>query len=216
MGGAYTDRVVYWPASDPLVTGVGGTRLHVDTAGRRTSPDTAWNDGHNLAVFRYTRSDPWASGGGVSRLFHRPAYQDAVRRIVGDRRGVPDIAMSASFSGGVLIYASYRVSSLRGSPGWNITGGTSAASPEFAGIVAIADQYARRRLGLLNPALYRLEAEHAKGIVDVTKGNNTVTFTGPNGKPFRLNGYQARRGYDLITGVGTVDGAFLIPELAKR
>ena len=214
-GPFYTHRVVYWPASDPLVTAVGGTRLHLDAAGRRTSRDTAWNDSHSLAVLNYTHNDPWASNGGLSTLFGRPAYQDAVRRIVGDRRGVPDVALSASFTGGVLAYGSYREGSFRGIPGWGIGGGTSAATPEFAGIVAIADQFARRRLGFINPALYRLEREHARGIVDVTKGNNTVTFPLPNGKPFRLKGYQAKPGYDLVTGIGTVNAARFVPELAE-
>jgi subtilase family serine protease len=79
--------------------------------------------------------------------------------------------MSASLSGGILLYGSYT-----GKAKWSTSGGTSAASPEFAAIVAIADQYAGRRLGLLNPALYRLEAKKAPGIMDVTQGNNTVSF----------------------------------------
>lgn len=217
-GSLYTHRVVYWPASDPLVTGVGGTRLHLDAAGRRTSPDTAWNDSHNLAVAEYAAAVPWASGGGVSMLFGRPAYQNAARRIVGDHRGVPDVALSASLTGGVLVYASYRVrvGAFRGSSGWLITGGTSGATPEFAGIVAIADQYAHRRLGLLNPALYRLEQADAPGIVDIVKGNNTVTFSISATKTFTLTGYHAKRGYDLVTGVGTVDAGRLVPELARR
>ena len=215
-GALYTHRIVQWPASDPLVTGVGGTKLHLDAAGRRTSPDTAWNDTHSLAVYAYEKLDPWASNGGVSTLFGRPSYQDAVRSVVGDRRGVPDVAMSASLSGGVLVFASYRVDSLRGRLGWLITGGTSGATPEFAGIVAIADQFAHRRLGLLNPALYRLERAHAPGIVDVVKGNNTVTFPISQTKTFTLKGYHAKRGYDLVTGVGTVDAGRLVPELARR
>lgn len=217
-GSLYTHRVVYWPASDPLVTGVGGTRLHLDAAGRRTSPDTAWNDSHNLAVAGYAAPLPWASSGGVSTLFRRPSYQDPVRSIVGNHRGVPDVALSASLTGGVLVYASYRVraGAFRGSSGWLITGGTSGATPEFAGIVAIADQYAHKRLGLLNPALYHLEQEHAPGIVDVVKGNNTVAFPISPTKTFTLKGYHAKRGYDLVTGVGTVDAGRLVPELARR
>src|SRR5262249_5127347 len=87
----YNQRVTYWPASDPLVTGVGGTKLDLDAAGRRLSPDTAWNDTHNaaaLAQFRETPPFPLASGGGVSTIFGRPAYQDGVRRLVGSHRGV--------------------------------------------------------------------------------------------------------------------------------
>ena len=71
------------------------------------------------------------------------------------------------------------------------TGGTSEATPEFAGIVAIADQYAHRSSGLINPALYRLEQEHAPGIADVTKGNNTVSFT-RGGKTIAIKGYRSQ------------------------
>ena len=97
-------------------------------------------------------------------------------------------------------------------------GGTSEATPEFAGIVAIADQFARTRLhkgrlGLINPALYDLYQLHAPGIVDVTRGGNTVSFPVTGGL-FTVRGYSARPGYDLVTGLGTVDAAKLVPGLA--
>ena len=209
-GTAYLHPVVYWPASDPLVTGVGGTRLHLNAAGDRTSPDTAWNDSRNKVVEKLFGALPWASGGGLSAVFGRPAYQDPVRGITGNHRGVPDVSLSASLSGAVLIFESYT-----GAPGiWAPGGGTSAATPEFAGIVAIADQYAHKRLGLINPALYRLEQAHAPGIVDVTKGSNTVSFT-QHGKTVTVQGYPARPGYDLVTGVGTINAARFVPELAR-
>jgi subtilase family serine protease len=215
-GTFYEHRVVWWPASDPLVTGVGGTRLHLNAAGDRTSPDTVWNDTYNAAVQRITKREglptpfPWASGGGLSAVFARPAYQDPVRGITGSHRGVPDVSMSASLSGAVVIFESYT-----GAPGgWGIVGGTSEATPEFAGIIAIADQYAHKRLGLINPALYRLEQEHAPGIVAVTKGSNTVSFA-QNGKTFTLRGYRAAPGYNLATGIGTINAALFVPELAR-
>jgi subtilase family serine protease len=209
-GTSFDHRVVYWPASDPLVTGVGGTELHLTASGMRSSPDTAWNDNANPVVQKVAGPEYlWASGGGQSSVFSRPRYQDSVRQTVGDTRGVPDIAMSASLSGAVLLYESFT-----GAPGvWGPGGGTSAASPMLAGIVAIADQYARTRLGLINPALYQLEREHAPGIVDVTRGNNTVSFT-LSGAPVTVEGYPAEPGYDLVTGVGTVDAARFVPELA--
>lgn len=211
-GPFYTHRVVEWPASDPLVTGVGGTTLHLTAVGGRTSPDTAWNETLDAAAVGQlgaTPPFPFASSGGLSEIFTRPAYQDPVSGIVGDHRGVPDVALSASFSGGVLIFESFT-----GAPGvWAPGGGTSAATPLLAGIVAIADQYAHKRLGLINPALYRLEQEHAPGIVAVTTGNNTVTFV-QNGQVTTLQGYQAGPGYNLVTGVGTIDAARFVPELA--
>ena len=210
-GGSFDHRVVEWPASDPLVTGVGGTQLHLTAAGRRTSPDTAWNDNANPAVERILKGAILgASGGGVSSVFRRPGYQNPVRGITGQHRGVPDVAMSASYSGAILIYESYT-----GAPGrWGSGGGTSEATPLFAGIVAIADQYAHARLGLINPALYKLEQQHAPGLVDVTHGNNTVSFRSGD-STVTVEGYPARPGYDLVTGVGTVDAARLVPELAR-
>ena len=126
--------------------------------------------------------------------------------------------MSAAFSGGVMLYATYPGAAPRGWQG--VSGGTSEATPEFAGIVAIADQYSRTRLhkgrlGLINPALYRLARSHAPGIVDVTRGNNTVAFPTAPGKVTTVKGYAARRGYDLATGVGTINAARFVPELAR-
>ena len=83
----------------------------------------------------------------------------------------------------------------------------------FAGVIALADQVAGHRLGPVNPALYRLAAAHAPGIVDVTKGNNTVLFS-QGGRRHEVRGFTARRGYDLASGVGTVNAALFVPELA--
>jgi subtilase family serine protease len=210
-GTSFDRRVVYWPASDPLVTGVGGTELHLAASGRRTSPDTVWNDNANPVVQKLAGPEYlWAGGGGLSAVFGRPWYQDPVRGITGQQRGVPDVAMSASLSGAVLAYESFT-----GAPGrWGPGGGTSLASPLFAGVVAIADQYAHARLGLINPALYALDRRHAPGLVDVTQGNNTVSFTA-DGTTVTVDGFPALRGYDLASGVGTVDAARLVPELAR-
>ncbi|HEV7957915.1 MAG TPA: S53 family peptidase [Acidimicrobiales bacterium] len=204
----YDHPIVDWPASDPLVTGVGGVTLHLNAAGNETSPDTAWNDSHSKAVRKRFGAYPWASTGGLSAIFARPSYQDSVASTVGNHRGVPDVSMNASLSGAILLYGSFT-----GTGAWSPGGGTSAACPEFAGIVAIADQYAGRRLGLINPALYRLEAEKAPGIVDVTSGNNTVSFS-VNGTTKTVKGYTTTRGYDLVTGVGTINAALFVPELA--
>ena len=105
--------------------------------------------GSDAAVAKKFGAAPCASTGGLSAIFPRPAYQGSESATVGDHRGVPDVSMSASLSGGILFYESFT-----GKGTWSHCGVTSAASPEFAGIVAIADQYAGRRLGLINPALY--------------------------------------------------------------
>jgi len=207
-GGFRTRPVVDWPASDPLVTGVGGTRLQLTAAGRRIAPDSAWNEDGNRAVARYAGALPWASSGGRSAVFTRPAYQDPVRGVTGGRRGVPDVALSASFRGGFLSYGSFT-----GRGGWKPAGGTSVATPMLAGLVAIADQAAHTRLGLINPALYKLAQAHAPGIIPVTRGSNTVRFS-QGGRTVTVRGYRARAGYSLVTGVGTIDAARFVPELA--
>ncbi len=79
--------------------------------------------------------------------------------------------------------------------------------------MALADQVARHPLGLINPALYAMSALHLPGLVDVTSGNNTVTFT-QGGTKHTVRGFNARRGYDLASGVGTVNAAEFVPELA--
>jgi subtilase family serine protease len=213
-GNYYTSPVTQWPASDPLVTAVGGTQL---TLSGGTYTSTTWNDTHNPAVNQYLAGDagpnPAASGGGKSEFFARPSYQDNVKSLVGTQRGVPDISMSAAFNGAVAAYGSFGGRP----PGWSLAGGTSEATPEFAAIVALADQVAGHRLGLLNPRLYALSARHAPGITDVTSGSNTVSFgQGTAGKLYTVQGYSARKGYDLVTGVGTVNAPSLVYELAGR
>ena len=192
-GTYYTHRVVSWPASDPLVTAVGGTQLYLSAAGHRTSPDTLWND----------------SNGGVSSVFARPWYQNGVASVVGNARGVPDITMSAACNGAIWTYQSFP-----GAPaGWHLSCGTSEATPLFAGIVALADQVAGYGLGLINPALYAMKAHHAPGLVPVTSGDNTVTVT-QHGQTYTITGYQAGPGYNLASGLGTVNAAQFVPTLA--
>ncbi len=233
----YPSRVTSWPDSDPLVTAVGGTQVRPQGTGYTS---VAWNDTYDRAWTLYAEGSadpaPAASGGGTSEFFGRPSYQNGVKAVTGAHRGVPDIAMSAACDGAVSVYSSY----LPGQTGWSLTCGTSEATPEFAAIVALADQVAGHPLGLINPALYQLESEHAPGIVDVSSGNNTVSFdqstdakgagirnkgtqnlgaqgTGPQNtgiEPVTVRGYTAVKGYDLVTGVGTVNAQQLVYELA--
>ena len=194
----YTRRVVDWPASDPLVTGVGGLDLNLNQAGGRLAPDQVWNDGGDVAS---------AAGGGQSVVFGRPAFQNGVASVVGRHRGVPDVSLSASCDDPVDIYSSFDGAQ------WSDICGTSEATPIFAGIVALADQVAGRPVGPINGFLYAMAARHDRGIVDITHGNNTVSFN-QNGKQYTVRGWKAVRGYDLSSGVGTVDAEFFVPELA--
>ena len=210
----YTHPVVGWPASDPLVTGVGGTQLSLNASGQRTAPDQVWNDTYNTSLqevfFGDAGPNPLATGGGKSSVFSRPWYQNGVANVVGRSRGVPDVAMSGACSGLVDTYQSFGGEAA----GWYVDCGTSEASPLFAGIVALTDQVAGHSVGFINPALYALSAEHAPGLVDVTQGNNTGGFT-QNGTLYTVQGYSAGRGYDLASGVGTVNAALFVPELAR-
>jgi subtilase family serine protease len=192
----YSMPVSSWPSTDPLVTSIGGTQLSLDNNGSRTAPDTVWNDGFG------------AGGGGLSQVFNRPIYQIGVKGTVGSARGVPDISMTSAVNGAAWIYLSFGGF---GGPGWQLVGGTSEATPIFSGIVALADQVAGHRLGLINPGLYALGAlsQHTKiptGLVDVTTGNNS--FGG-------VTGYNAGPGYDLASGWGTIDANTFVPALAK-
>jgi|HubBroStandDraft_3_1064219.scaffolds.fasta_scaffold29207_1 subtilase family serine protease len=195
----YPFRVNSWPSSDPLVTSVGGSQLYLDNAGNRLQPDSVWNDGIG------------AGGGGESGVFSRPLFQAGVRGVVGSHRGTPDISMSAAVNGGCWVYMSFAGIETPGvsDPGWYIFGGTSEATPIFSGIVALADQVAGHRLGLVNPALYALGAASAHGVntglVDITAGNNS--FNG-------VTGFNAGPGYDLASGWGTINAARFVPALA--
>ncbi len=208
----YLSRVTSWPDSDPLVTAVGGTQLHFNAQGTPTAP-TVWNDTYNKAANEFADGNagpnPLASGGGLSIYFSRPSYQNGVRNVVGNRRGVPDISMSAACNGSVDTYGTFGGQAA----GWTPTCGTSEATPLFAGIVALADQMAGHSLGLINPALYTLAAEGAAGIVPVTSGSNTVSFV-QGGSKHIVHGFTAQKGYSLTTGIGTVNAAFFVPELA--
>jgi subtilase family serine protease len=117
--------------------------------------------------------------------------------------------MSAACNGAVDTYQSFGGQT----PGWYPVCGTSEAAPLFSGVVALADQVAHYRLGLINPYLYELSAAQAPGIVDITRGNNTVSFT-QNNHLYTVKGFSATTGYDLPSGVGTVDAARFVPELA--
>jgi subtilase family serine protease len=203
----YPFRVNSWPSSDPLVTSVGGTQLHLDANGFRTAPDNVWND---QALFQ----SPASGGGGVSTVFSRPFYQDGVAGIVGQSRGTPDVSMSAAVDGGANVYWSFPATDQAN--GWQVIGGTSEASPLFSGLVAIADQAAGHRLGLLNPRLYAIGDRAGSGLVDITQGNNSVSgvnvtqFPGP----FTVTGFDADQGYDLASGLGTANGPRLVGQLA--
>ncbi len=198
MRSYYTYPVTSWPASDPLVTSVGGLELRLNRSGQRLAPDQVWNDQDGQG--------PEAGGGGKSVIFGRPAFQDGVASVVGAHRGVPDVSMSAACDHPVLIYASF-------AGGWSPICGTSEATPLFAGVIALADQVAGHPLGPINGYLYKMALAKERGIVAVTLGNNTVTFF-QDGKTVTVQGWPAGSPYSLAAGVGTIDARWFVPELA--
>ena len=98
-----------------------------------------------------------------------------MRHVVGDHRGTPDVSLSAALSGAVDFYVTLPTAA-GPAGGWSLAGGTSEATPLFAGIVAIADQAAGHRLGLLNDRLYSIARHDDSGIVGVVGGSNAVTL----------------------------------------
>jgi subtilase family serine protease len=205
---------VGWPASDPLVTAVGGTYLCTDTT-TGTTVDSTPPSG-SCPSFPGEREVGWiAGGGGYSILFPRPDYQNTLppgSTFVGssagapgpnnNMRGVPDIAYQASARTGVLVYDA-------GEGGWFVVGGTSCGSPQWAGLIAMADQIKGSDVGFVNPALYSIAtnpAKYAADFHDVTTGNNQLNAAIP--------GYSASTGWDAVTGLGSPDAANLLPDLA--
>ena len=91
-------------------------------------------------------------------------------------------------------------------------GGTSASAPIWAALIALADQYAGRHLGFINPAIYQIarDPRYHQAFHDITTGNNTVRFP-----PTTITGYQARPGWDPVTGWGSPNAQVLVPLLAS-
>ena len=183
------------PASQPEVTGVGGTTL---SALGPAPTESVWNDNDNYAS--------GAGGGGISQEFAMPNFQMTLGEITGSSgspcanssgncREVPDVAADADPYSGYVVYDDQD-----GSTGWTSVGGTSAASPLWAGALAdisTADAASTSGFGSLNPDLYSLAAA-SPGMYfnDVTSGNND--YNDANGSNF-----SARNGYDMATGLGT-------------
>jgi subtilase family serine protease len=125
---------------------------------------------------------------------------------VGSARGTPDVSMSGACNGAVDYY--YTFANTASGP-WHLVCGTSESSPLFAGIVAIADQIAGKRLGWLNPELYLLGGLQRfgvnGGIQDVTIGDNHNTFLDASNNLVTVPGFNVTAGYEMAGGWGTID-----------
>lgn len=197
----YPFPTVIFPASSPWVTAVGGTSLFATTSGNYQS-ETVWNEG---------AAD--AGGGGISQVFKEPDYQQnnlpsSDQALLGGRRGIPDISYNADPATSILVYLSF----LHGAVGYYRIGGTSEGSPQWAAIIAIANQRADRPLGFLNEALYELgnSNDAAESFHDITVGNNAQP-----GIPPGIPGYNATHGWDAASGWGTPRAGELIQQLIQ-
>ena len=207
------------PASDPLVTGVGGTELHaagfcltaagcnpkVNPAPGTYQGEIAWNE--------ILRGNNIGSGGGMSVLYKAPFFQSLVAR-KGKQRGVPDVAYTAAVSYGVLTYLDIPGDTT----GMYTFGGTSVGSPQWAAIIAIADQKAGRPLGFINAALYLYSLspqKYSSLFHDITSGNNSMVEVDSAGNPYTIQGFDAGKGWDAVTGLGSPRVDHLVDFLSR-
>jgi subtilase family serine protease len=193
-GNPVAQQAVDDPASQPYVTGVGGTTL-VTTPSRT---ETVWNDGDAI--------QGGAGGGGVSTLWTQPGYQSKAAIAQASVscgssgttcREVPDVSADADENTGYVIYWD-------GS--WTTVGGTSGAAPTWAALAALADASAPcagSTIGFANPGLYRAAAsDYSAYFNDIVVGNNNY---GPSAAA-TVTGYSAGPGYDMASGLGTPIG----------
>ncbi|HZU12878.1 MAG TPA: S53 family peptidase [Chloroflexota bacterium] len=178
-------RVAQWPASNPHVLSVGGTRIE------SLSPpkETAWD----------------RSGGGFSRFYPEPCYQKSlphdIQMQLNGRRGYPDVAFDGAGESPVAT---------RVLGHWYAVAGTSLGSPAWAGIMALADQKAGRRLGDMHDEIYRLGLTEAD-FRDITSG----AIQDPPGIRGTETPLHAGPGWDVATGFGTPDVAKLVGDLSR-
>jgi subtilase family serine protease len=175
---------------------------------------------------------PIGTGGGTSHVYGRPAYQDDVASIVGDHRGVPDLAWNAAVNGGVLVFHTF-FPSLDGPPAWGVYGGTSASSPQVAALTAIANQtraaLGKDGIGDLNSVIYGASFDKGSAFSDIVPQTYGTAASGvlednqmweyaADGSvhPGAVAGFPTTSGYDLTTGWGSPEAAGYVAQLAAH
>jgi subtilase family serine protease len=237
----YDHPSVSWPNSSPYVTSVGGTQLQYDWTWNPTSNE-AWTatGAYNPDYWQYTDSGrsetvwneswgPMGTGGGVSTIYPRPGYQSGVLSQYGDHRLVPDLSFPAAVNGGPLVYTSFFPACNR--VGWHVYGGTSAASPQVAGIVALANQARAKAkkapVGDLNSRIYQFGSQGTAAFADSASPFRDIvpqqdgTASAGNLSDNRMwgdsvAGYPTTSGYDLTTGWGSPRAGSFIGHLLAQ
>jgi subtilase family serine protease len=207
--GATAVKAVSSPASDPLVTAVGGTELHaadycLTVLGCDPTANPPAGTYLGEIVWNETGIGGGATGGGFSVVFDEPSYQQGTIH-GGKQLGVPDVSYSAAVYHGVLVYLYGAIGG-----GWYLFGGTSAGSPQWAAITAIADQKAGYSLGFINTALYHIgqaRSHYAASFFDVTSGDNSA---------YGIPGFVAGPGWDATTGLGSPRADQLVDQLIQN
>jgi subtilase family serine protease len=235
---------VSYPNVSPFVTSVGGTQLQSGWTWDPTQDKPFNDDGsRNPLYWSWTSggstepvwNESWAAiatGGGLSTVYGPQAFQDGVRGVVGQHRGVPDLAWNASVNGGVLVYHSY-FPELEGTPLWGVFGGTSASSPQVAALTAVANAARKAAhkgpIGDLNKVIYAPGFDRASAFRDVvphTYGtapsgvldDNRIWDTGDDlfVTPDAVTGYATTAGYHLTTGWGRPWAPGYVGQLAAQ
>jgi hypothetical protein len=216
---------VDFPASSPYVTGAGGLEFNEGTGTYWSSTDNAQNG----SALSYIPEKVWndttsgnplsAGGGGRSSVFAKPVWQQGYGVPNDGVRDVPDVAFNASPNHDAYLICGngdcgngFRVSMK--DLDLDTVGGTSAAAPVLAGIIALLDQRMGTSQGNINPALYRLAASSSDAFHDVTVGNNIVPCNSgtANCPASGQMGYSATPGFDLASGWGSLNAFNFVNE----
>jgi subtilase family serine protease len=200
-------RAASWPATSPWVLAVGGTNVTLN-ADNSIASSGVWND--TQYGFPYQKTS--GGGGGASTFVTRPWWQPAIPS-QSKYRMVPDVAAFADEAPGYAIVCSSDVKSCPSSPAQTISfvGGTSAAAPLVAGMIALWDQQARQtgapRPGFVPPLLYAIAKQAPSSFLDIAGGNNTI-FGG-------VNCCSAGAGFDLASGNGSPFANAILGQLKR-
>ncbi|HEY7049496.1 MAG TPA: S53 family peptidase [Jatrophihabitantaceae bacterium] len=239
------DPQVSYPNVSPYVTSVGGTQRQFGWTWNPTGPDVPiaadgsrtplwwdWTQGGDTEAVGNEPGFQLVTGGGLSTVYPRPAYQDSVASIVGNHRGTPDLAWNMAINGGALTFRSY-YPKVDGDPSWVLFGGTSASSPQVAGVMALANEARKAAgkgpIGNLNEVIYSPSFDKSVAFHDVTAHqygsvasgnlhNNQESDITPGQPvvPDAVPGYETTPGYDLTTGFGSPYGPGFVSELVNH